>query len=64
MLNVYIKNFEPEIVIFKKTPKLQNCQPQGCKIKQFKKKLYNKVFCKNKKKGKNVTNKKGIKLFF
>jgi hypothetical protein len=38
MLNVYINFFELEIVIFFKTPKLQNCQPQGCKIKQFKNK--------------------------
>jgi hypothetical protein len=37
MLNVYIKKFEPEIVFFLKSPKLQNCQPQGCKIKELKK---------------------------
>jgi hypothetical protein len=62
MLNVYIKKFKPEIVFFFKNPKLQNYQPRGCKIKQFKNNFYNKVFCENKKKGKNVTNKKRKKV--
>jgi hypothetical protein len=53
MLNVYIKKFKPEIVFFFKNPKLQNYQPRGCKIKQFKNNFYNKVFCENKKKGKD-----------
>jgi hypothetical protein len=64
MLNVYIKKFEPEVVFYFLSPKLRNCQPQGCKRKEFIKKICTiKLSKETKKKRKKGHRKKKKKVF-
>jgi hypothetical protein len=62
ILNAYIKFFELEIIFLIRRPKLRNCQSQGCKRNEIKKKLYNTDFCGKKKREKLSERKREKKI--